>query len=475
MNKDKSIKLHVGCGTKYFDGWINIDNNSDNNIQKLDLNWNLRNPLPFDNNTVDFIFNEHFLEHLTAEDGLRTLMDFKRVLKPTGVLRIAMPDLADLIKLYNNENWKKDYAKFIETFKLDFVKTRAEYVNMCFKWWGHQWQYDREELERRLIEAGFNNIEFCKLRKSKYPELNNLETRDESTLIAEASAAQVALAKSAIESDLSSKAHTKKIPCFLIAFFEYENIKKSLDFITKYTDRLDIHVIENYSENTEGQIKPYILDLIGEGKIKNYYLFDENIGANAIEVILRSNWSYLNNYEYFMITDGDLIIKQDKKYLDELTKIMDENPEVFAAGAEMSLENLPSEDKYPDAKTWVPKAHKVKDKNYAEGPTGSWFLLYRTKEFIEILLEILNANESLLDSVVYQHCMKRGMKWARTINNKAYHLTWDSYSDENNPYTKWKGSKTFNEIWQHNKYCGFTLINNDGAVHYEVKREVKST
>ena len=31
--KNESIvKLHVGCGTNYIDGWVNIDNNSDNNI-----------------------------------------------------------------------------------------------------------------------------------------------------------------------------------------------------------------------------------------------------------------------------------------------------------------------------------------------------------------------------------------------------------------------------------------------------------
>ena len=70
------VKLHIGCGTVYLDGWINIDNNSDNNIKKLDINFDLRNPLPFKDDTVDFIFNEHFLEHLTIQEGQRTLKDF---------------------------------------------------------------------------------------------------------------------------------------------------------------------------------------------------------------------------------------------------------------------------------------------------------------------------------------------------------------------------------------------------------------
>jgi hypothetical protein len=78
LKKHKKIKLNVGCGTDYKKGWINIDNNSDDNIEKLDLNFDLRNPLPFEDNSVDFIFNEHFIEHLTVEESRKSLADFRR-------------------------------------------------------------------------------------------------------------------------------------------------------------------------------------------------------------------------------------------------------------------------------------------------------------------------------------------------------------------------------------------------------------
>lgn len=68
LSKD-CIKLHIGCGTVYKEGWINIDNNSDNNIEKMDFMWDLRKPLPLPENSVDFIYNEHFLEHLTVDEG----------------------------------------------------------------------------------------------------------------------------------------------------------------------------------------------------------------------------------------------------------------------------------------------------------------------------------------------------------------------------------------------------------------------
>ncbi len=181
----KGVMLNVGCGTDYKDGWINIDNNMDQNIEddRLDLNWDLRNPLPMKDNSVDFIFNEHLVEHLTVPEAEIMLKDFKRVLKPGGVMRIAMPDLETAIEHYLNLPLDKDPV--IKRFNLDYIKTRAERINMAFRAWGHMWLYDAEELRRRLTDVGFTKIVQCKFGKSKHPELCKLETRDESILIME--------------------------------------------------------------------------------------------------------------------------------------------------------------------------------------------------------------------------------------------------------------------------------------------------
>ena len=57
--------------------------------------------------------------------------------------------------------------------------------NISFRYWGHKWLYDWEELERRLKEAGCDKIKRCEIIKSEHEVLKNLETRNESTLIAE--------------------------------------------------------------------------------------------------------------------------------------------------------------------------------------------------------------------------------------------------------------------------------------------------
>lgn len=183
LKDKKKVMLNVGCGTDYKEGWINIDNNSERNIEKLDLNWDMRNPLPFSNNSVDYIFNEHFFEHLTVEEARPVIQDLMRVLKPKGVMRIAMPDLEFVVHTYLHIPLKKDET--IKRFKLGSVKTQAEWMNMSFRSWEHKWLYDFVELRRRIEEAGYKKVARANLGKSVHPELRGLEIRPESHLIVE--------------------------------------------------------------------------------------------------------------------------------------------------------------------------------------------------------------------------------------------------------------------------------------------------
>lgn len=46
-------------------------------------------------NSIDFIFSEHFLHHLFLDDAMEILAECRRVLRPGGVIRTVVPD-ADL-------------------------------------------------------------------------------------------------------------------------------------------------------------------------------------------------------------------------------------------------------------------------------------------------------------------------------------------------------------------------------------------
>ncbi|MEK8090578.1 class I SAM-dependent methyltransferase [Thermithiobacillus plumbiphilus] len=171
--------LHLGCGRIYFDGWLNIDLDS----PVADLNLDLSQPLPLANGSVHYIYNEHFMEHLDLASGMRLLAECRRVLQPGGVLRIAMPDLDYLLDKYKGEWRDQDWLRWPE---YQFVETRAQMLNMAMREWGHQYLYNREELELRLRQCGFTKIDFLSFGFSLHESLCNRETRPDSMLIAEA-------------------------------------------------------------------------------------------------------------------------------------------------------------------------------------------------------------------------------------------------------------------------------------------------
>lgn len=173
------LKLNIGCGEVHMDGWLNIDSES----EKADLMHDLRKPLPYNDNFVDFIYSEHFIEHLTPEEGESVFKETYRVLKNNGVMRIATPDLDYIVFRYLS-GWKKQ--AWIEEYGYSYIQTKAEMINIMFNHWGHKWLYNFEELRRRLKSASFTNIKRVKLGTSDYGVLQNLETREDSKLIVEA-------------------------------------------------------------------------------------------------------------------------------------------------------------------------------------------------------------------------------------------------------------------------------------------------
>jgi predicted SAM-dependent methyltransferase len=174
-------KLHLGCGTNRFEGWINID--CDVNAFHADLIWDLTRGLPFEDKSCALIHSEHVLEHFSVEDGLSLLRECRRVLMPGGVMRVGMPSLDVLMQQALDGSWRATNAKIPE---LQGIQTRCEAVNVGMRWWGHAWLYDREELHRRLFEAGFGFVRDVELGNSVVSELRGLESRPETFLICEA-------------------------------------------------------------------------------------------------------------------------------------------------------------------------------------------------------------------------------------------------------------------------------------------------
>ena len=177
------IKLNIGSNSVTFDGWTNIDKYE---MYGVDLVHDATLPLPFEDNSVDFIFSEHFIEHLNGSEVLNFLKESYRVLKTGGVIRTSTFDIDEIIDICSTDEKWENYAKnaFSGRFK-DLY--RIQFFNFAVYEGGvHKFMHNKEHLKILLRESGFTNFNTPEMKQSLYSELQNLETRFNSTCIVEA-------------------------------------------------------------------------------------------------------------------------------------------------------------------------------------------------------------------------------------------------------------------------------------------------
>lgn len=165
--KKPGLKLHLGCGSNIIPGWVNIDSEEFPGAERLDL----RKKLPFDSESADFIYSEHFIEHIDREDAESLVSECFRVLKPGGVARFSCPDLRKLIDEYLA-------GRTTEWAEMNWLpETPCRMVNEFFRLWGHRFMYDFEELKKLFLDSGLFAVSRVSHKISDYPELDNLESR----------------------------------------------------------------------------------------------------------------------------------------------------------------------------------------------------------------------------------------------------------------------------------------------------------
>lgn len=89
--------LNVGCGSQFHPAWVNVDLVTNNpSVMAYDI----RKGLPFADDSFDAVYHSHVLEHLRPDEGAQLIKECGRVLRHGGVMRIVVPDLERIAKLY---------------------------------------------------------------------------------------------------------------------------------------------------------------------------------------------------------------------------------------------------------------------------------------------------------------------------------------------------------------------------------------
>src|SRR2546422_9080440 len=131
--RDPLIKVNLGSALVIAPGWTNLDGSvnallggAPAFVLRLAYRWsgsnqlfsreeycrilrsnrfvhhNFRHGLPFADDSVDYVYSSHLLEHLHRDDALRLLRDIHRILKPGAWVRICVPDLSHALALFND-------------------------------------------------------------------------------------------------------------------------------------------------------------------------------------------------------------------------------------------------------------------------------------------------------------------------------------------------------------------------------------
>jgi predicted SAM-dependent methyltransferase len=95
------VRLNVGCGSIQPDGWVNLD------IADHGQRWvaDMRDRLPWDDDTFDYAVANHSLSDLDHHELKPALKELRRVLTPGGVLRILVPDLIAAFAAYRRADF----------------------------------------------------------------------------------------------------------------------------------------------------------------------------------------------------------------------------------------------------------------------------------------------------------------------------------------------------------------------------------
>lgn len=151
-------RLHLGCGQNVLPRpWENFD---------LDID--IRQPLPFDFCSVEFILAEHVIEHIDFRSGIKFLSECLRVLEPGGKLRLAFPDITREIPL---EDYRSGFSKHYNRQ----LNCREDVWLSVLIDWEHQSCWTREMAERVLVAVGFDRVSVRDYGYSPYPELTGID------------------------------------------------------------------------------------------------------------------------------------------------------------------------------------------------------------------------------------------------------------------------------------------------------------
>ena len=160
----QAARVQIGGGGHSIPGFLNIDI-----TPPADLIWDVREGIPLADRSAEFVFSEHFLEHIDyPRSAMLYVREVHRILKPGGQVVTGVPDAGFILNAHRghdrdvfDEMRERWYANRIGLE----IDTYLDLVNYVFRdqdddatYNPHYWAYDREKLTSMFTAAGFIKV-----------------------------------------------------------------------------------------------------------------------------------------------------------------------------------------------------------------------------------------------------------------------------------------------------------------------------
>lgn len=151
------MKLHLGCGEKILDGFLNVDIRP---REVVDIVANVSDLNMFEKNSIETIYACHVLEHLGRHEYQKTIKHWYEMLMTGGVLRLSVPD--------------------IESVFIHYSKHKDLNVLRGLIWGGqtydqnyHYCGWDFQTLSSDLLDVGFSKVSRYEWRNTEHSHVDD--------------------------------------------------------------------------------------------------------------------------------------------------------------------------------------------------------------------------------------------------------------------------------------------------------------
>lgn len=155
------MKLNLGCGNRErIPGFTNVDLVHEKNV---DIVSNVGKLPMIASESVELIYASHVLEYFDRDEARDVLTEWKRLLMPKGVLRLAVPDFEALVVVYERGYELSDIIGPL------YGKMSIGHGKNIY----HKTVYDYKSLRRVLQAAGFINVHMYKWQNTVHKDYDD--------------------------------------------------------------------------------------------------------------------------------------------------------------------------------------------------------------------------------------------------------------------------------------------------------------